>query len=74
MLASPRQADYLAAIDDRSDRIESAFQSGLSGGFRDLYILFAITCVLTLAALAAIGSGRPPRGRTGYGKLIPAQQ
>ena len=58
------QADYLAAIDDRSDRIESAFQSGLSGGFRDLYILFAITCVLTLAALAAIGSGRPPGGES----------
>ena len=50
---------YLAEIDARADRIEGAFQQGLNKGFRDLYLLFAATCLLTLAALLAVG--RPPR-------------
>ena len=49
------KADYLAEIDARGGRIEHAFQSGLNGGFRDLYILFAGACALTLAALLLVG-------------------
>ena len=51
------KANYLAEIDERAPRIEATFQSGLNGGFRDLYILFAGACALTLGALLFVGRG-----------------
>ena len=51
------KATYLAEIDARAPRIEAAFQGGLNEGFRNLYILFAGACVLTLGALMLVGRG-----------------
>ncbi len=51
------KATYLAEIDARAPRIEEVFQAGLNVGFRNLYLLFAGACVLTLAALVAVGRG-----------------
>ena len=51
------KADYLAEIDARGPRIEAAFQGGLNAGFRDLYILFAGACALTLGVLLLVGRG-----------------
>lgn len=47
----------LAEIDARGPRIEAAFQGGLNAGFRDLYILFAGACALTLGVLLLVGRG-----------------
>lgn len=51
------KATYLAEIDERAPRIEAAFQGGLNAGFRDLYLLFAGACALTLGALLFVGRG-----------------
>lgn len=49
------KSDYLAEITARTPQIETAFQSGLNVGFRNLYILFAGACALTLGALLFVG-------------------
>lgn len=56
---------YLTEIEKRRPALETAFQSTLNGGFRDVYLTTAIACLLGLALLTAYpGRARPARRHT----------
>ena len=45
------KGNYLKEIDQRSDKLESAFQTTMNGGFKDVYLTSAIASVLALLFL-----------------------
>ena len=45
------QADYLTAIDNNSDKIESVFQTTLNEGFKQIYMTVTIASALALVIL-----------------------
>ncbi len=44
--------DYLSTLDGMAPQIESAFQSGLNGGFRSMFVFTAISAAIAAVALA----------------------
>ena len=51
--------EYLAQIDALGPELERTFQEGINGGFRDLYLLYGFSCLLTLGLLPFVP--KPPR-------------
>ncbi|MDO5697135.1 MAG: MFS transporter [Dermatophilus congolensis] len=51
--------EYMAEIDAQAPELERTFQEGINGGFRDLYLLYGASCLLTLSLLPLVP--KPPR-------------
>ena len=47
-------ASYLADIDARGPQLQATFQSTLNEGFRDLYLIYGVACLLLLGLLPLI--------------------